>query len=467
MKKAGVLLHISSLPGPYGCGTFGKYAYRFADFLAASGFTIWQVLPFNLPHRDGCPYYSASTFAQNPLFIDPEILQEKGLLTPEEVTQIAAYAIGNFDALAQKREKHLRQAAKRFSLTPQAQDARQYVQEHPRVLQACQFLCRDDPTEENLFYYIFLQYEFFCQWNALHNYLAARGIEVIGDIPYYVNLDSSEVYYNPECFLLNETGQPEYVSGVPGDRFSDAGQMWGHPLYNTAQLAKQNYRLLFDRMAFAAAFYDIVRIDHFQAVGAFYAIPAGGHPRDGHWETGVGGDFVERLVTEIGRKKFVVEDFNCFPGGSYNIATKWGLPDMQIFQSTLLAGYTAAVYPENTVAYLGTHDCDTFMGFLQGLDIKTRQNTATLLGSDSNIADEVLCQLAIRDLFRCKPQWVVLQAQDLLLEGTQSRMNIPGATVPQNWVWRLTERKLSLLEATSGYWHRLLTECSRTETPPS
>lgn len=461
MRNAGVLLHISSLPGPFGCGTFGKCAYRFADFLAASGFTIWQVLPFNLPHSDGCPYYSVSTFAQNPLFIDPEILQEKELLTPQEVAEIAVDAAGNFATLARKREKYLRQAAKRFSLTPQAEDARRYVQERPGVLQACHFLSRENPTGENLFYHIFLQYEFFCQWDALHRYLTTRGIEVIGDIPYYVNLNSSEVYYNPECFLLNEDGQADFVSGVPGDRFSDAGQKWGHPLYNTAELTKQNYRLLFDRMAFAASFYDVVRIDHFQAVGAFYAIPADGHPRDGHWETGVGADFVHRLVTQIGKEKFVVEDFNCFPGGSYAIAAQYHLPDMQIFQSTLLAGHTAAVYQKNTVAYLGTHDCDTFMGYLQGLDTETRQNIAALLGSDGHTEDSVLCQLAIKNLLTCKAQRVVLQAQDLLLEGKESRMNIPGTTAPQNWTWRLTERKLALLEATAGYWKRLLTECDR------
>ena len=212
MRKAGVLLHISSLPGPFGCGTFGKFAYRFADFLAASGFTIWQVLPFNLPHSDGCPYYSASTFVQNPLFIDPEILLKKELLTAREVREISADAGGDFATLAQKREKYLRLAAKRFT---RPADVYGYLAENPNILQACRFLSRKAPTEENLFYYGFIQYEFFRQWDALHRYVAKKGIEVIGDIPYYVNLNSSEVYCNPECFLLKEDGQPEFVSGVP------------------------------------------------------------------------------------------------------------------------------------------------------------------------------------------------------------------------------------------------------------
>lgn len=439
MKKAGVLLHISSLPGPYGCGTFGRYAYRFADFLAACGFTIWQVLPFNLPHSDGCPYYSASTFAQNPLFIDPEILQEKGLLTQVEIA-----AIRN-DTGAENREKYLRQAARRFSQTPQAEKAWEFVRQKPHVLQACRFLSRENPSEENLFYYTFLQYEFFCQWDALHRYLSQKGIEVIGDVPYYVNLYSSEVFYHKECFLLNENGQPDVVSGVPGDRFSDAGQKWGHPLYNTKELERQNFKLLFDRMAFAAEMYDVVRIDHFQAVGAFYGIPAAGNPREGIWRPGVGEAFVRRLVREIGREKFVVEDFNLFPGGSYAMAKKWGLPDMQIYQSTLSAGRTAADYKKNTVAYSGTHDCETFVGYLHNLEI----NEPKTVG--------MLCQLAFQDLLHCKAQRVVLQAQDLLLEGNETRMNTPGTNSPTNWSWRLTERKLALLEATAGYWRRLLT----------
>jgi len=444
MRKAGVLLHISSLPGPYGCGTFGRYAYRFADFLAASGFTIWQVLPFNLPHSDGCPYYSVSTFAQNPLFIDPEILQEKGLLTQSEIA-----AIRN-DTGAQTREKYLRLAARRFSQTPQAEDAREFVRQKPNILQACQFLAREKPTEENLFYYTFLQYEFFCQWDALHRYLADRNIEVIGDVPYYVNLNSSEVFHNRECFLLNAQGQPDFVSGVPGDRFSDAGQKWGHPLYNTRELEGRNYKLLFDRLAFAAEIYDVVRIDHFQAVGAFYAIPLRGHPRDGIWQPGVGEAFVKRLAKEIGKEKFIVEDFNLFPGGSYAIAKKWGLPDMQIYQSTLSAGRTATDYKASTVAYFGTHDCETFVGYLQNLGIHDRA------------AIGILCQLAFQDLLHCKAERVVFQAQDLLLEGSESRMNIPGTISPKNWSWRLTERKLALLEATAGYWKRLLAEYNRT-----
>lgn len=467
MGKAGVLLHISTLPGDFGCGTFGKNAYRFADFLANSGFSIWQVLPFNIPHRDACPYSSASTFAQNPLFIDPEILLEKGLLRQSEVDTIRKDAIacqGNYYKLAKKREKQLRTAAKRFAKTPDAEKAWDYVNQNPRILQACKYLSKGRPTKGNLFYYIFLQYEFFLQWDALHKYLNARGIEVIGDIPIYADGNSSEVFYNPECFQLGRGKKPAFVSGVPGDSFNDAGQKWGHPLYNVPVLKQQNYSLLFDRMAFAASFYDVTRIDHFQGIALYYAIPAKGHPREGHWETGVGEPFVKRLVDEIGKEKFVVEDFNCFPGGSYDLAMKYGFPDMNTLQFTLGAGKTAKDYPRNTVAYLGTHDNSTFVGFLNTLSQETRSSVAALLDSDPGNNTQ-LCQAAIGSLLECAADRVVLQVQDLLCEGDESRMNVPGISGHGNWMYRITEEKLTALEHSATQWQTLLKKYNRLELP--
>ena len=467
MRKAGVLLHISTLPGDFGCGTFGAAAYRFADFLAESGFSIWQVLPFNIPHRDACPYSSASTFAQNPLFIDPEILLKKGLLSQAEVDTIRKDAIactGSYYNLAKRREKQLRAAAKRFAKTPDGEKAWSYVNQNPRILQACRYLSKGRPTKKNLFYYIFLQYEFFLQWDALHKYLNQKGIEVIGDIPIYADGSSSEVYYNPECFQLNRRGKPDFVSGVPGDSFNDAGQKWGHPLYNVQVLEQQNYSLLFDRMAFAASFYDVTRIDHFQGIAMYYAIPAKGHPREGHWERGVGEPFVKRLVEEIGKEKFVVEDFNCFPGGSYDLAMKYGFPDMNTLQFTLGAGKTADSYPENTVAYLGTHDNSTFVGFLGSLSQEKRERVAELLGGDP--ADNArLCRLAISALLECPAERAVLQVQDLLCEGDESRMNVPGISGHGNWMYRITEEKLTALEQSASQWQTLLKKYNRLELP--
>lgn len=465
MRKAGVLLHISTLPGPFGCGTFGQYAYRFADFLAESGFSIWQVLPFNIPHRDASPYSSMSTFAQNPLFIDPVLLENQGLLTASEVDAIkkdAAACPGNYHKLATKREKHLRRAAKRFAASPDGEKALAYVRENPRIQQACMYLSRRLPTQTNYFYYCFLQYIFSKQWSELHAYLAQRGIEVIGDIPIYVDFRSSEVYYNRECFLLNKRGIPEFVSGVPGDDFSDAGQKWYHPLYKTEAMKKQNYSLLFDRMAFASRFYDVTRIDHFQAISMFYAIPLKGHPREGHWEAGVGEPFVQRLVHELGKEKFVVEDFGGFPGNSRELAGKYNFPDMHVLQFSLEGQRNATGYPENTVAYLGTHDNSTFRGFLDGLEAESLALVAGLLGEKTCVDKTLLCRKAIASLLECPAERVVFQVQDLLLEDNKSRMNIPGISGHGNWLYRITEEKLAALERQAPAWRQLLKDHNRT-----
>ena len=467
MRKAGVLLHISSLPGEFGCGTLGKNAYRFADFLASAGFSIWQVLPFNIPHKDACPYSSVSTFAQNPLFIDPEILLSKELINESELNEIkkdAEECAGDYYTLAKRREKQLRSAARRFAKTDGAKKAVSYVSENPRICQACTYLSKDDPTDENIFYYTFLQYEFYCQWKKLQAYLTERGIEVIGDIPIYADLNSSEVYCNPECFLLNEKGEPNFVSGVPGDSFNDAGQKWGHPLYNTEELERQNYALMFDRMKFASNFYDVTRIDHFQAIALFYAIPKDAHPREGHWEKGVGEPFVKRLVNEIGKDRFVVEDFNSFPGGSYDLAMKYGFPDMNALQFTLSANKSADSYHESTVAYLGTHDNNTFVGYLNALNEEQLKKVATILGSDNTENKTELCKLGISSLLNSRAERVVFQVQDILYEGKESRMNVPGISGHGNWMYRLTAEKLSSLEKSIPEWKERLIKYNRLET---
>ena len=462
MRKAGVLMHISTLPGKYGCGTFGKEAYAMADFLADAGFTIWQVLPFNVPHKDASPYSSASTFAENPLFIDPDVLRDKGLLTAEEVgaleNEIGGLS-GDLYELSLHREKYLKLASDRARSTGLRECVEKYLEDNPRIREACQFLALG--SEQDIFYYGFIQYEFSEQWGALHGYLRRLGIEVIGDIPIYADLNSSEVYYNPECFLLDESGVPEYVSGVPGDSFNKDGQKWGHPLYCKDELKKENYSLLFDRMKFAASVYDVIRIDHFQAIAAYYAIPRDGVPADGHWEEGVGEPFVKRLASEIGRDRFVVEDFNCFPGGSYALATKYGFPDMNTLQFTLDKGKSPDKYREMTVAYTGTHDNDTFLGYLESLDKKSLTRVKKILGAKKDDTPKKLLALGIESLLASPAERVVIPVQDLLSEGSESRMNVPGISGGGNWHYRLTEERFEILLADKERWKELIKKYER------
>ena len=261
--------------------------------------------------------------------------------------------------------------------------------------------------------------------------------------------------------MLNRWGKPRFVSGVPGDAFGEGGQKWCHPLYNTEELRKQNYSLLFDRMAFAAAFYDVTRIDHFQAIAMFYAIPAKGQPRQGHWEQGVGEPFVRRLAEQIGKEKIVVEDFGGFPGNAKALAKKYGLGDMQVLQFTLRDGKTAKSYPENTVAYLGTHDNCPFCGFLEEMDDPSLAMVAKLLGQENSRDKQILCQAAIEALLDCPAVRTVFQVQDLLFEGNQCRMNIPSTSGHSNWTYRLTEEKLAALEKDAGLWRQRIEKYDR------
>ena len=472
MRKAGVLLHISSLPGAFGYGTFGKHAYAFADLLAACGFTIWQVLPFNLPCETACPYSSASTFFGNPLFLDPEILAEKGYLTQEEVEEAKCEGL-LYRELYARRMELLRRAAKRAATMELSETVARFWEANPRVAEGCRFLARRDANggkpwrffadgvnedPDDVWCYAFLQYEFFEQWNALHAYIRAKGIEVIGDIPIYCDYESSEVYFNRECFGL-QNDLPSHVSGVPADDFSESGQKWGHPLYDTVALAQSDYALLYDRFAYSSMLYDVTRIDHFQALVSYYAIPRDVGPLEGHWEAGVGQPFMERLHAGIGGHRFIAEEFGLYGEAAHTMASAYGIPDMRILQFTLSHGDTPAVYGEHTVVYTGTHDNDTFRGYLDAMTEEERNRVASLLGTD--VSDSVaLTQQAVSSLLSCRAERVVFPVQDLLCQGTEMRMNVPGIA-EGNWAYRMTPSDIATLQAMSGELRAMLARAGR------
>lgn len=436
MKQKGILLHISSLTGEYGCGTLGRDAYAFADVLQKGGFSCWQVLPLCWPHADGSPYSSPSTYMQNPLFLDPDILREKELLAQEECDEIKRnipYDGASFEALYHARVPYLRRAAERAKATLM-QSVDRFLQNHPRTHEGCRFLAQ---TQEELFYHGFLQYEFHLQWQALRDYCHTHGVRLIGDLPFYPDLYSSEVQYHKENFLLGGEGQPLFESGVPGDDFTDEGQHWGHPLYNTAVLHKKNYAPLLDRFTHAAALYDEVRIDHFQALLRYYAIPFGHPVREGHWETGLGENFLHALTQKIPPNRLIAEDLGCFQAQSRALARKFDIPPMNVLQFALLGGSTAADFEPHSIAYTGTHDCDTLMGFFTSLSPDARAEIAARLGEAANADTVTLARAAMRHLLHAPAARVIFQAQDLLLLGSEARMNVPG-TAHGNWHWRLT-----------------------------
>ncbi len=453
MPQKGVLLHISSLPGEYGCGTLGHAAHEFADVLQKGGFAYWQVLPLCWPHASSSPYSSPSVYLQNPLFIDPDILQEKGLLTQGELAELKANIPQNgasFYTLYRAREPFLRRAAARAAGTPRATEISRFLRADSHLFEGCQFLSGKKSGDE-LFYFAFLQHEFCAQWKALLDHCHARGVRVIGDLPFYPDLHSSEVQYHRENFLLREDGVPLFESGVPGDDFSDEGQHWGHPLYQSEHLRAQNYAPLLDRFTHAAALYDLIRIDHFQALLRYYAIPTGHPVREGHWEVGLGEDFLRALVQKLPPERLIAEDLGCFQHESRALARKFNIPPMNVLQFALLGDSSAADFEPQSLAYTGTHDCDTLVGFFTSLSPDARAAIAARLGEVASADPPTLARAAMRHLLHSPAQRVIFPAQDLLLLGSAARMNTPGTTA-SNWSWRLSPADTENLKNLTPLW---------------
>ncbi len=287
-RKSGVLMHVSSLPGDYSCGAFGKEAEAFVDFLRDCGFSYWQVLPFCMVDECNSPYKSYSTFGGNPYFVDLDTLFEKGLLTREELQsarQQTPYSC-EFVRLYHTRFDLLRRAASRVDAA-QREAIESYIAADPYLASFCEFMSLKHANgekpwftwtqtvgdEETLFLWKFIQYEFFHQWARIKAYANSRGVRIIGDIPIYVALDSCDVYSAKHLFQLREDNKPSCVAGVPPDYFSADGQLWGNPLYDWDVMAKDGYKWWCDRLRHALELFDGVRIDHFRGLESYWAVP--------------------------------------------------------------------------------------------------------------------------------------------------------------------------------------------------
>ena len=292
-RQSGVLLHISSLPGDYGCGSFGDDARRFIDLLADGGFAYWQTLPFCIPDMFGSPYSSVSTFSGNPNFIDLDTLFREGLVTKDELlsSRAASPYSCDFNALRKERLPLLRRAASRaYQNKKTVAEIDDFMKKNPRISALCRFMAakeanggkcwlewdKNEPVPENAVQaWRFIEYEFFRQWEDIRAYAHKKSIKIIGDIPFYVSLDSSDVWGDPEQFQLDEKRRPTWVAGVPPDYFSADGQLWENPLYDWDHMEADNFAFWRDRLSFMLSLYDGVRLDHFRAVESYYRVKAG------------------------------------------------------------------------------------------------------------------------------------------------------------------------------------------------
>ena len=466
MRKSGILMHITSLPGPYGIGSMGKRAYEFVDFLEAAGQSYWQILPLCPTGYSDSPYQSFSTFGGNHYLIDLDILVEKGLLTEEDLQSVQwpeDESRVDFGWLYHNRSELLHKAFARFQPD---EDYEEFVKDNgdwledyalfvalkekfhgtdwqswtlilmmrlPEVLDAYR-----QELADGIRYQMFLQYQFRLQWQALRRYANGKGIKIIGDVPIYVSLDSADVWANPFIFQLDPSRRPKKVAGCPPDSFSADGQLWGNPLYDWDAMKKSGYAWWIRRLKAAAHMYDVVRLDHFRGFESYGAIPAGDKTAaGGHWEKGPGKDFLDAMQEAMPDLEFIAEDLGYVTGGVRELQEYSGYPGMKVmqfaFDSREESDYLPHRYPVNSVVYSGTHDNMTMKQWFENANPVDVAAAKAYLGLNE---EEGYVWGVIRGCMSSVSKLCVIQMQDYLELGGEARMNFPGTLSTNNWTWR-------------------------------
>lgn len=459
MKRAsGVLMHISSLHGDFSIGSFGDEAREFIDFISDMGFKWWQVLPFCMVDECNSPYKSYSAFGGNPYFVDLKTLVGEGLLTEDEINayrQSQPYS-AEYVRLYHTRCDVLMLASKRVKNRTEIED---FIENHVYLKQFCEFMalkkangekawCDWDTFETDpdvLFMWKFIQYEFFMQWAQIKIYANSKGVKIIGDIPIYVSYDSADVWANKELFDLDGNGRPNCVAGVPPDYFSKDGQLWGNPLYNWDLMAKDGYKWWLDRLRHMFSMFDGVRIDHFRGIESYWSIPGdAATAREGKWVKGPGKSFVDAVNAIKGDKLIIAEDLGEITEDVTELVKYSGFPGMRVFQFGFLSDgdnpHMPHNYNENTVAYTGTHDNNTLLGYVWELDDDRRRKMLEYCGytdPDWNRGYDSI----LRSIYISNAALAVFPIQDILGYGSDTRLNIPGKA-DGNWQFRITRDQL-------------------------
>ena len=462
-------MHISSLSSPYGIGTMGQSAREFVDFLVEAGQKYWQILPVCPTSYGDSPYQSFSTFAGNPYFIDFEKLEADGLLYRSEYADVDWESTPdrvNYGALYEKCYPVLRIAANRFLKNPPRKFA-EFCKENSFWLDdyamfmmlkwmnnGLSWMEWDEPLKkhdetvlknlaekhsEGIIFWKVLQYFFFEQWGELHAYANGKGIDIIGDLPFYVALDSVDVWAHTELFQLDESLTPTGVAGCPPDGFSATGQLWGNPLFNWEEHKRTDYAWWTQRIGYLCKIYNVLRIDHFRAFDSYYSIPYGDvDAKRGHWEKGPGIQLFRSMENAIGRQRIIAEDLGFMTESVRELLRESKFPGMKVLEfafdrrDTNNDDYLPHNYVKNCVAYAGTHDNETICGWIYSAnqdDIAYAKEYLRLEDPDNYNWD------MMRVLWATVADYTIVQAQDILGLGNDCRMNTPS-TLGGNWSWR-------------------------------
>ena len=478
MRTSGILMPVSSLPSPYGIGSLGAEAYRFVDFLAAAGQRYWQILPIGPTGYGDSPYQSFSAFAANPYFIDLDALEQRGLLTHDEIARfdfgpeapegidygalfrtrfaVLELAVRRFDAgedafrdfcaanafwlddyalfMALKAENGMRA----FSLWPKDVRARR-----PAALAAA----RARLAGQVRFWQV-VQYLFYEQWAALKAYANAKGVEFIGDIPIYVSPDSSDLWADPSLFQVDADGALTEVAGCPPDAFAADGQLWGNPLYDWAHHEKTGFAWWVRRIRYALNFYDILRIDHFRGFDTYYAIPYGAKTaQTGEWRSGPGMKLFRAVKQALGDVPIVAEDLGELFPSVYELLAESGFPGMKVLQFAFGPGdseYLPHNHPVHCVVYTGTHDNTTAAAWYRTAAPAQRKKAAAYLGLNR---EEGFAAGLVRGALASPGELCIIPLADYLALGAEARINTPSTLGGANWVWRALPAQLCAANA--------------------
>ena len=468
MRRAGVLMPVFSLPSPHGIGTMGAAAREFILFLEAAGQRYWQTLPLGPTSYGDSPYQSFSSRAGNPYFIDLDELAAEGLLEREEYQGLdwgADPERVDYGLLYQTRYPVLRRACARL-LAGDRREFDHFCQEHRDWLEdyALFMAIKDSqggvawsqwpeglrlrrPRElerarrelaEAVTFWKAVQYLFFRQWGALRAFAHVHHVDIVGDLPIYVSLDSADVWASPEQFQLDETLTPTEVAGCPPDGFSADGQLWGNPLFRWDRMREEGYRWWVDRVAFQFRLYDVLRIDHFRGFDEYYAIPYGEDTaRNGRWRPGPGMEFFRAMEAKLGRPRIIAEDLGFLTPTVHQLLADTGFPGMRVLQFAFdsrdsTSAYLPHCFIRHCVAYTGTHDNDTIQGWMATAPAESVRRAREYLRLNRR---EGYHWGMLRSLWASVADLTVVQAQDLLGLGNEARINEPS-TVGTNWLWR-------------------------------
>jgi 4-alpha-glucanotransferase len=496
-RSSGILLHPTSLPGPFGIGDLGPQAYKFADFLVAAGQSLWQVLPLGPTGYGDSPYACYSAFAGNTLLISPEQLVSEGLLDESDLSlRTSASSASNSD-LTQRtqrdaeiadrvdfgqvhkfKEDLLRKAYERYTKTTDtalrsafetfAQEEAQWLEDYAlfRALKDAHggvawnewgsSLVRRTPAalthareqlRQEVEAHMFYQFLFFRQWSALKSYCNDRGISIVGDLPIFVAQDSADVWTNPEQFKLDKNGKPVVVAGVPPDYFSSTGQLWGNPLYNWERMQADGFKWWIERVRATLTVVDIARVDHFRGFAACWEIPGGDKTAErGQWVEAPGKDLFTEIRKTLGELPIIAEDLGVITPDVIALREEFGFPGMRILQFGFGSDSKNIDLPHNyvanVVAYTGTHDNDTTVGWFHSVAGEGSTRTAKQIERERsfcmnylNTKGEEIHWDFIRGVLASVANTAIVPLQDLLGLGTEARMNLPNST-EGNWAWR-------------------------------